>query len=183
VKQDLGPLGQIDLLTSGELKEAIGHRLDSYVRDWVRGIKVIRLPVTYGETDSGGNILPVVIPGPESGYVWDVRRITVTGPGIYGGAGGVFVNLYRGNTAADNVDTNLLANLTGQSGATIFPKLSVTLFPGEGLVISGGNGGDSDPFYVTGQVTEVPAEMVGKLVLCNPGGQGAGYWYRGYLGA
>lgn len=183
MKQDLGPLGMIDLLTDSELRESLGHHFDSIQRDWVRGIKLIRLPMGIGETDGSGNqITPVIIQGPQSGYIWDVKRVTISGPAIYTSTGAPFVNLYRASTASDIADNNLLSGLV-TGNATYFPKLTMTFFGGESMAFSGGSFGDSSTFYINGQVLEVPAEMVGKLVLCNLGGQGAGYWYRGYLGA
>jgi hypothetical protein len=183
MKQDLGPLGMIDLLTDKELRESLGHHFDSIQRDWVRGIKLIRLPIGVGQSDGDGNqIAPVIIPGPQSGYVWDLKRITVSGPAIYTSTSSAFLNLYRGATQEDILDATFMAGLT-VSNATTWPKLALTFFGGESLAFTGGNFGVSSEFYVNGQVLEVPAEMVGKLVLCDPGSKRAGYWYRGYLGA
>src|SRR5262249_48373241 len=109
--QDLGPLGMIDFLTDKELRESLGHHFDANIRDWVRGIKVIGLPVTVGVSKGSGALPAVLIPGPQSGYVWDVRRITVTGPAVYNSAGGFFANLFRGNTTSEGIDINLMSNL------------------------------------------------------------------------
>jgi hypothetical protein len=173
MKQDLGPLGMIDFLTDSELRQSLGHHFDAVVRDWVRGIKLIRLPIMYGASNgSGAQVSPVFMPGPQSGYIWDVKRITVGGPAIYGSSGGPFMNIYKSNTIGDVQDTQFMAGLV-VNNATYFSKLSLSFFGGENLGFSGGGFANNAEFYVTGQVLEVPAEMVGKIVLRIPRGKRA----------
>ncbi len=149
-------------LPAKELMESVGHRIDAFIRDWYRGIKLIRFN-SYANSDGSGNLAAVVIPGPESGYVWDLKRISIIGPAIYNSTSGPFANIFRGAVATDAVDSAFVSSLV-VSNATTWPKLAVTYTAGENLLISGGNMAVNATALINGQAIEVPAEMLGKLV-------------------
>lgn len=71
MKQDLGPLGSVDLLTHSELKETMGHSLSAQVREWYRGIDYL------GFAGQGNGTGQISVPGPAQGYAWDVRLVAV----------------------------------------------------------------------------------------------------------
>lgn len=71
MKQDLGPLGQIDLLTDPELRESLGHHFTQQVREWYRGIDYL------GFAGVGNGTGVITIPGPNQGYTWDLKLVSV----------------------------------------------------------------------------------------------------------
>jgi hypothetical protein len=68
-KQDMGPLGIVDLLTNKELSETMGHHFDHAVRDWYRGLDFLQF---YGN-GNGTNI--ITLPGADSGYTWSYKLV------------------------------------------------------------------------------------------------------------
>jgi hypothetical protein len=83
MRQQIQQGGVFDFLTKEELQAELGHKLDQTIRDWARGVKLIRFR-TNAVTDASGNFT-AQIPGPESGYVWDIKRVTVAGPAYFAG--------------------------------------------------------------------------------------------------
>lgn len=67
MKQDLGPLGQIDFLTDKELRETLGHHFSTTLRELYRGVDYL------GFTGSGNASSQFVIPGPAQGYTWTLK--------------------------------------------------------------------------------------------------------------
>lgn len=71
MKQDLGPLGTIDVLTDPELREALGHHFTQQVREWYRGIDYL------GFAGGGNGTSTITLPiSPEQGYTWDVKLVS-----------------------------------------------------------------------------------------------------------
>lgn len=81
MRQQIQQGAVFDFLTKQELQEEMGHRFDALIRDMARGVKLIRFrqPAT---TDAIGNFT-TLIPGPESGYIWDIKRVTVAGSAYF----------------------------------------------------------------------------------------------------
>lgn len=71
MRQDMGPLGQIDFLTDPELRESLGHAISHQVRDWLRGLDFLQF--TGIGNGTGLLTLPVA---PDSGYTWSVKLIS-----------------------------------------------------------------------------------------------------------
>ena len=69
-KQDLGPLGHVDLLTNHELHETMGHHIDHAVKDWYRGLDFL----VFAGPGNGTNT--ITLPGPDSGYAWSFKGIS-----------------------------------------------------------------------------------------------------------
>lgn len=171
MKQALGPLGQIDAVTSGELKEAMGHHFDEFLRERYRGIKIMKSPIarvsataaafTLSQNPNDGAPL-----GPEQGYIWRVQRVLVASSAITDVAKYV---LYAGSDT-DTGPVHLLDAVIG--GAT--PGLNVNvayipgnrstwLFPGEQLAAAITGATTGNQYLLSAVVAEVPAEMVGKI--------------------
>lgn len=160
MKQDLGPLGMIDLLTDRELKETLGHHFDSVVRDWVRGIKYIRLPLLAGFADGSGNLalgVSMTTNAPNQGYAWSVKRLAVSG--LTAGVTPDVVNVFRGGDS-----NNPVWQLNGNNFAYTFGKLDLVLLAGENLFLTGASLASTSRITLTGDCIEVPQEMLGKLV-------------------
>jgi hypothetical protein len=69
-KNDFGPLGTVDILTSSELKDTLGHQMSHTIREWFRGID-------YTGTAGPGNGTGLIqIPAAEQGYTWSVRLVS-----------------------------------------------------------------------------------------------------------
>lgn len=70
-KQDLGPLGVVDLLTGSELKEAMGHNVSHQIREWYRGVDYM------GAAGPGNGTGLITINPIDQGYTWSVRLVSV----------------------------------------------------------------------------------------------------------
>lgn len=156
-RQPLGPNGQmgsLDVLTSSELREAMGHGIDTYIREWVRGLDYVMYS---GPGNSTSQItLPVA---PEQGYVWSLKyvsaQLTVAGAlSVYPGDGI--------NTAPMGVATAITQN-TFSSGFDAW----VTFSSNQGIIKDGRNitlfAGGSVILNWRILALQVPAEMQGKL--------------------
>jgi hypothetical protein len=125
--------GKLDLLTAGELNEALHrhmeNREDRLVREIYQGIKVFKLPVIQMEApsasftlaDSGGNV-PC---GPESGYLWLVRRVLIASSG--GVAGGTTQTSNNATAAVTASGGTATINTFGLP--TYFTGFTLTLAP------------------------------------------------------
>jgi hypothetical protein len=79
-------LGPMDMLTKSELNDVMGHHIDRFLRDRYRTIKLMKLPQQRGIATSGTLNLtswsqadqPGAQVGPESGFLWMLRRVIVT---------------------------------------------------------------------------------------------------------
>jgi hypothetical protein len=173
--QKLGPNGQfggIDVLTSSELKEAMGHAIDPVIRA-LRGEKLMRFPIVYGIAPTASFTLAATggqaQPGPESGYLWRIQAVMVASASITDTAKYV---LYGGSDTTQIAPKNLIDAIIG--GATPGQNVNVGYRPGNKTVwlwpteqiyaqITGATVGAV--YTMTGIASEVPAEMAGKLVL------------------
>ena len=70
MKQDLGPLGSVNLLTDDELRETMGHHLNAIVRNWYRGIDYV------GVAGNGNGTGLITLPTAEQGYTWDIKLVS-----------------------------------------------------------------------------------------------------------
>jgi hypothetical protein len=69
-KQDMGPLGRVDLLTKDELSESLGHHFSAHLREKYRGIDYL------GFAGPGNGTNQITLPGPDSGYAWSYKLIS-----------------------------------------------------------------------------------------------------------
>jgi hypothetical protein len=174
-RQPIGPNGQfgtLDVITSQELKDAMGHAIDP-VMNYLRGEKLMRIPVVYGVAPTAAFTLFAqpgqAQPGPESGYLWRIQKIMVASSLIADTAKYV---LYFGSDPTQINQTHLIDAQIG--GATPGQNVNVAfrpgnkaewLFPNEIVyaTLSGATVGAT--YTISGIASQVPAEMVGKLVL------------------
>jgi hypothetical protein len=67
MRQYLKAGAAIDMLTKSELDESMGHNFDAAIRSLLHGIDFLWF------TGSSQGATTVLIPGPESGYVWSIK--------------------------------------------------------------------------------------------------------------
>jgi len=151
MKQDLGPLGVIDLLTDSELRQSLGHHFSAQVREWYRGVDYLGF---YGT----GPATQILVPGPDSGYCWSLKQVSAQ---LSAGSGALSV--YPGentNVAPLGIGTivtngaNFEAWLTWTSNVAVLKdQRSLTLWAGGTTLINN--------WRVL--VKQVPQEQQGKL--------------------
>lgn len=172
MRQQFVPNGMIDILTKDELKEALGHNLDTLQRDAYRGMKLMRMPIirttvsaTTGTVAASAGQTP---PGPDQGYIWRIQRVTIASNSLTDTAKYV---LYAGSDTTATDAAHLLDAING--GATPGQNVNVAfrpgnksewLFPGEQIyaALTGATSGNT--YTMTGIISEVPAEMIGKIL-------------------
>ena len=168
MKQSIGGY-EFDALTREEaredLKESLGHHFSQMMREWYRGIKLIKLPIisaTAGGTTlalpNSEGAMPLSV-GPAQGYLWKVTRVVVSSSGTDAGA----VSLYAGSdplnpTSATLIDATLAVNKAYYPGGD-----GLFLFPGEQL-FAGITSVSGNIYRLTGLAVEVPSEMSGKIL-------------------
>src|SRR5882757_2547884 len=155
--------GEYDIVSPAEHKEAmtgLERKFDTLIRDWTRGLKVMRIPANSG-VPVAGNLL-VSLQGPDLGFAWVVQRISCIGIATADLAG-ASVGLYRSSDGGA-YPRNYIDAVPPNSGA-FFGSKSFWLMPGESLAISAtGLATTATAVTFNGEVIEAPAEMIGKLL-------------------
>lgn len=123
-----------------------------------RAIKWMRLPNTLRGAVASNAITFTIGNGfnlgPDQGYAWSIRRLTVTGLATNDT---VILQLHGGNSP-------ILWQFTAASPAQTFGKLTLTLMPGDRLeLVNSGNLSATGTIQLAGELIEVPAEMLWKL--------------------
>lgn len=152
---------EVDLLTRQELDESLQSQQDTWQAAALRGIKWMRLPeVLTGRAASGKLTLGETTgqqAGPAQGYIWSLRRLIVNG--LTSGATPDVVNLYRGTPAGQP-----LWQFNGNNFGYTFGRLELVLQGGETLALaSAGTFAATGQITLSGELLEVPAELLGKL--------------------
>lgn len=151
---------EVDILTQGELDDSLKRANDAAARALLRAVNWRRLPRLIGQAADSALALGVqdATSGPDSGFRWSIRRLAVAG--LTSGATPDTVAFYRNspnNPAEWQVDGNF--------PFARFGKAEFTLDGGETLVVASvGTFASTSTVIVTGEISEVPAEMYGKLV-------------------
>jgi hypothetical protein len=149
---------KLDVPNQAEISAIVSAQL----REYLRGIKPMRIPQVSGKAVAGA--LSVGQPqqsGPQSGYVWAVTRLVVTG--LTSGGSPDQVNVYV-NDASGNQQP--LWNLNGNNFGYTFGFLQVTVRPGEILMMANvGTFAATGLIVLSGEAVECPAEMVAKLAV------------------
>lgn len=155
---------EIDLLNQQELHDTLGDQFANWEYQRLRGTKHMRLPetlagksglvtagtLTLGET-TGQHV------GPEVGYSWTIMRLVVNG--LTSGSTPDVVNLYRGTPAGIP-----LWQFNGNNFGYTFGKLEITLNGGETFALASvGTFAATGQITLSGELIEVPAELVGKI--------------------
>lgn len=141
---------KIDMLSPGELKDALGD----FKTALLTGIQYKRVAWA-GMTDASGAISTLTDIGPRPGYVWSIKRIVIS---VGGGNGG---------TAALSVNDDSFSNLVNPSETVpaifTYSGTQLVLYPGDLLYVQGTGLVASSALYIAGQVEEVAVSEVGKL--------------------
>lgn len=159
-----------DMLTKQELEEALGHNIDSMLRDMYRGEKLMRMPISKITASAATFTLPAqsgntAVTGPDQGFIWRIQRVIVASSSLTDVAK---YTLYVGSDPTATDATHLIEGFgsTGQNvNAGFRPgNKAEWIFSGEQIyaAITAATAGNS--YVMTGIVTEVPAEMIGKIL-------------------
>ena len=153
---------KIEIPTRDEIRDDTIALWSAQEREQARGFKQMRLPevlqgfaassaITLGNTK--GQFL-----GPESGYVWALRRLIVSG--MTSGTTPDVINLYVNDRFAGPP----LWQFNGNNFGYTFGKLEMIIRGGETLSLqSVGTFASTSLITLAGELTEVPAEMLYKL--------------------
>lgn len=150
----------IDLLTKQEVDQSLAAAFDQVETAKLRGIKHMRLPEMFGIAASSKlNISETngQFVGPKSGYAWSIKRLVITG--LQSGSTFDTVGIY-----VSGITGQPLWVLTGNQYAASWGKLEMTLRGGETLAIGSiGTFNSTSQIIVSGELIEVPEELLGKL--------------------
>lgn len=155
---------QLDTLDRGELRSELAAHAQERYQQFARGIKYLRFgpfttPIASNAfsldgTGAGQNRSI----GPREGFIWSVRRITVTG--LTTGTTPDVANLFRGNPSGIPV-----WQFNGNNFAYTFGKTELLLLAGEVLSLANqGNITATGNVTISGDLLEVPAEEIFKLL-------------------
>lgn len=153
---------RFEIPNKAEVRDAFSAELDARDRQAARGFKWLRLPEILTGTPSGNAITLGAtkgqVLGPESGYAWSLKRLIVSG--LTTGATPDVVNLYRN----DRFSGPPLWQFNGNNFGYTFGKLELVLMGGDTLSLQNvGSIASTSPVLVSGELIEVPAEMLWKL--------------------
>ena len=165
----------MDMLTKGEVSDVIGHHIDQYLRDKYRTIKPMKLPqlrvtATAATQNLGQGNQPgdYGVPcGPESGFIWLLRRVIIASNTAADAAKYV---LYSGSDPSNYDYNHILEGFTaGTAGQPVgvgyYPSSEATwLWSGEQIYaqLLGATVGNN--YVLSGIAIEVAAEEVAKLI-------------------
>lgn len=161
----------LDIPTADENADAVDARLTAFrhgqaaieearERERARAFKWMRLPALLTGTAANSAIALTIgngfNVGPDQGYAWSLRRVFVSG--LTAGATPDVVNLQLHSGRQ-------LWQLTGAAPCASWGKLALVLQPGDRLELASvGTFASTSVVTVTGELLEVPAEMLWKLI-------------------
>lgn len=145
-----------------ENREDVARVMDERELVAARGFKWMRLPEITGTASGSALALDEshgsAIVGPESGYSWILTRVIVDG--MTSGATPDVVNMYRNSTGMAP-----LWQFNGNDFGYTFSRFEMTLTGGDTLKFASvGTFAATGRIRVSGELIEVPAEMIWKLV-------------------
>lgn len=150
------PGAEFDVLTPHELRTHLLQQHNAFMHalhETRRGMQYHRFILAL-QADAAGNLSTVSDLGPESGFVWDVRRITISNSGGAIGAVAVFVN--------DVQPTSLVQPSTACPELFTYSKESFVMKPNELLAFVGTALGAGNTIYISGQANELAMNEVGR---------------------
>ena len=160
---------QVSLQLGGvtDAVHATGQKVIDLIKaeqDLYRGVKWMRLPLIQG-TASGSALSMGESAGqecgPDEGFFWAIRRLVVAG--LTAGATPDVVNIWRGSSSQQG---GLLWQFNGNSFGATFGRTELTLMPGDRLQVNSvGTFAATGQITLSGELNQVPAEMMGKLIL------------------
>lgn len=151
----------IDALTRKELDDALGSHLRSWVAETAIGGKYVRFSgssaVASATVNLGGHVGQTFL-GPNPGFVWDVRRLRISGL-----TAADVVNVY----VNDNSVANLVQSTTDLGDSPTNRYFSwdrtVVLYPGDALKVYGTSIAATGTITVSGAALELPIGLAWKL--------------------
>jgi hypothetical protein len=163
----------VDIPTREEMGAYVGDALAGYQaiiderdrqRERARGVKWLRLPIMQALPSGGAVTLDEhtahAEPGPQQGYAWSITRMIVDG--LTSGTTPDVVNLYRNGITGQPP----LWQFNGNNFGYTWGIGQMILSPGDTLKLaSTGTFAATGLIRVTGELFEVPAEMLSKLVV------------------
>ena len=146
-----------DIPTAAEIRAVVAAE----TREAARGWKHLRLPTILQGTPAGGalniGIGNGINLGPDQGYAWSVRRLVVSGLTASASAPDI-VNLYL------HANQQPIWQFNGNSFGYTFDRAEIVLWPGDRLDLKNvGSLAATGLIVLSGEVDEVPAEMMHKL--------------------
>lgn len=174
-KYRLEPGREYDFLTPDDMNQALsnfhGSVVDAVVREELRGIKAVRFKAAV--YDSAANSFTLDAGGPRPGFMWAIMSMflsadqttinsafafltsDVSSMGIPGGQ-------MNAATAADCIG---ILTITQRTNQLTFSKGQCMAFPGQHIGVVGSGNASGANIVLHGFAIEVPAEMVGKLLI------------------
>ena len=133
------------------------------LREAARGYKWLRLPETLRGTPAASALTLGVgkgqVVGPQQGYAWTVRRLVVTGLTASSSTPDI-VNFFLN----DRFSGPVWWQLNGNSFGATFGRSEMVMMPGDTLSLqNSGNLAATGTIIVSGDVEEIPAEMLYKI--------------------
>ena len=126
-----------------------------------RGLKWMRIPqLVTGKLNAGGvqTIGQLGQVGPEQGYMWSLRRLVLSG--LTSGTTPDVVNMFF-NDAATQVEWQFNGNNFGYT----FGRFELCMRPGDIILLQNvGVFASAANVVLSGELMEVPAELVGRLL-------------------
>lgn len=148
---------EVDLITKKEMEEAL-RSLASWMVEASIGARYTRIHATgliaggamdFGSEGSAGQIL-----APPPGFIWDVRRLRITGI-----AAADVANIYMG----DANPSSLIATSGDIAGDCFLWSEQVILYPGDSLRIVGSGLSATGTVTASGLVRELPMSLAWRL--------------------
>ena len=153
---------EVEIPNREENRADVAAVMDARELVQARGFKWLRLPELTGTASGSALNLDeshgVAVVGPESGYAWSLRRIVVDG--MTSGSTPDVLNMYRNSTGGAP-----LWQFNGNNFGYTFGRLEMVLMSGDTLKFASvGTFAATGRIRVSGELVEVPAEMLWKLV-------------------
>lgn len=117
-KMILTPGGELDLVTPTDLQNHLDKQtraIHQTIREEIRGVKHMRFR---GQGNLSAASSTVIIDGPQAGYAWSIRRVSITG------ATSQPVNLFRTTDGATFQNWNFLTEFLSIPDIQIFSSNS-----------------------------------------------------------
>jgi hypothetical protein len=153
--------GLLDVVTRHEMEDALGRHLRSWVAETARGGRFTRFSaagtVASSAISIGGSAGGIEGLGPAPGFVWDVRRLHITGLAT---ADIATVSI---NDSGPTSIVGTTTDLPSSANRSFLWNRHVVLYPGDNLLVVGSGLAATGSITVSGQVLELPVGLAWKL--------------------
>lgn len=149
---------EFDMLTNKELRDTLKDVMASWMAETTIGARYARFSaaalIANSAVEIGGPGRADDNLGPAPGFVWDVRRLRITGLATNDVAA-VYVN--------DANPSSMIASTADVAGALFLFGEQVILYPGDSLLVTGASLAATGFITVSGQVRELPMALAWRL--------------------